>query len=37
LLLGPTKKPEIKDEWGMRLVNSTNVNGVKIRHFSTNP
>jgi hypothetical protein len=36
LLLSPTKKPVIGDDWGMSLVNSGNVNGVKIRLFSTN-
>jgi hypothetical protein len=36
IILSPTKKPEIKDDWGMSLVNSGNVNSVKIRHYQPN-
>lgn len=33
LVLGPTKNPEIKEEWGMKLNNSTSIEGVKIRWY----
>lgn len=33
LVLGPSKNPEIKEDWGMKLNNSTSIEGVKIRWY----
>lgn len=33
LVLGPSKNPEIREDWGLKLNNSTSIGGVKIRWY----
>lgn len=35
LLISPNKKPDIKEEWGMVLDNSTYIDGIRIKLYNT--